>query len=217
MLLVCKPDLQREDLERLEALVEQAAFDLRWGRRAGRLVLLFEPARGSAPLIEQLHGDPAVEYMLRSPSTAEFARIISRRGLLDVALAGTGVMAGCAVLGPLALFLTAPADTRPGGIDVLVGRTESMAVGAHSRVVDGEEYVVVRLDEKRFHALSATCTHSDVCLVEWDADRRQLVCPCHRGVFDVQGNVVSGPPPRPLTQREVFVKDGGVYIRRSRR
>jgi len=73
---------------------------------------------------------------------------------------------------------------------------------------------VVRRDERHFHTLSATCTHSDVCLVEWDKERRQLVCPCHRGVFDLNGNVVAGPPPRPLERREVVVRDGGVYVRR---
>ena len=28
----------------------------------------------------------------------------------------------------------------------------------------------------------------------------ELVCPCHAGVFNLQGNVLSGPAPRPLTQ-----------------
>ncbi|MFQ5843804.1 MAG: ubiquinol-cytochrome c reductase iron-sulfur subunit, partial [Planctomycetota bacterium] len=70
-------------------------------------------------------------------------------------------------------------------------------------------------DEARFHTLSGTCTHSEVCLVEWDPKRRQLVCPCHRGIFDLQGNVVSGPPPRPLARHEVFVRDGSLYLRRS--
>lgn len=215
MLLVCKSDLTQEDLGRIEALVEEVAFDLRWGKRAGRLVLLFQPARDSGPLLDTLDADPAVEYLLRNPSKAEFARIISRRDLLDVALGGTGFMAAAAVLGPLALYMAAPAGGRPAGTDVLVGRTDTMAVGAYQRVIDGEEFIVVRRDEKRFYALSATCTHSEICLVDWDAERNQLVCPCHRGVFDLFGNVVSGPPPRPLARREVVVKNGGVYVKRS--
>ncbi|TDI85191.1 MAG: hypothetical protein E2O78_04900 [Caldithrix sp.] len=32
-------------------------------------------------------------------------------------------------------------------------------------------------------------------------------CPCHDGVFDVNGNVVSGPPPRPLQKYEVDVDE----------
>jgi cytochrome b6-f complex iron-sulfur subunit len=87
--------------------------------------------------------------------------------------------------------------------------------GARTRVIDGEEYVIVRRSETSFHALSATCTHSEVCRVAWDGERRQLVCPCHKGVFDLAGNVVSGPPPRPLTRREVVVRNGEVYVKRG--
>ena len=47
------------------------------------------------------------------------------------------------------------------------------------------------------HALSATCTHLG-CQVRWDASDTRFRCPCHGGVFDADGNVVEGPPPRPL-------------------
>ena len=64
------------------------------------------------------------------------------------------------------------------------------------------------------HALSATCTHLG-CQVRWDADSTRFRCPCHGGVFDAQGRVIEGPPPRPLdrvearvdvTQRTVMVR-----------
>ncbi len=51
--------------------------------------------------------------------------------------------------------------------------------------------------DKSVHALSATCTHLG-CQVRWDAGSTKFRCPCHGGVFDVQGAVVEGPPPRPL-------------------
>ncbi|HKH74067.1 MAG TPA: ubiquinol-cytochrome c reductase iron-sulfur subunit, partial [Vicinamibacterales bacterium] len=47
------------------------------------------------------------------------------------------------------------------------------------------------------HALSATCTHLG-CQVRWDAGSTKFRCPCHGGVFDLQGAVVEGPPPRAL-------------------
>jgi menaquinol-cytochrome c reductase iron-sulfur subunit len=64
------------------------------------------------------------------------------------------------------------------------------------------------------HALSATCTHLG-CQVRWDAESTRFRCPCHGGVFDAQGQVVEGPPPRPLdrvdarvdaTERAVMVR-----------
>ena len=72
-------------------------------------------------------------------------------------------------------------------------------------VWDGKENV---------HALSATCTHLG-CQVRWDQDTHRFRCPCHGGVFDAQGQVVEGPPPRPLdrvdarvdrTERTVMVR-----------
>jgi nitrite reductase/ring-hydroxylating ferredoxin subunit len=53
-------------------------------------------------------------------------------------------------------------------------------------------------------ALSATCTHLG-CQVRWDAAGTKFRCPCHGGVFDAQGSVVEGPPPRPLDTVEVRV------------
>ena len=55
--------------------------------------------------------------------------------------------------------------------------------------------------DKSVHALSATCTHLG-CQVRWDAESTKFRCPCHGGVFDTQGNVVSGPPPRALDRVE---------------
>jgi menaquinol-cytochrome c reductase iron-sulfur subunit len=51
--------------------------------------------------------------------------------------------------------------------------------------------------DRNVHALSATCTHLG-CQVQWDAESTRFRCPCHGGVFDAQGQVVDGPPPRPL-------------------
>lgn len=54
------------------------------------------------------------------------------------------------------------------------------------------------------HALSATCTHLG-CQVRWDAAATRFRCPCHGGVFDAQGQVIEGPPPRPLDRIEARV------------
>jgi len=56
--------------------------------------------------------------------------------------------------------------------------------------------------------LSTVCTHLG-CGVHWDVGRQQFLCPCHGGVYDADGNVVAGPPPRPLKRYETRV-DGGI-------
>ena len=65
---------------------------------------------------------------------------------------------------------------------------------------------VVFLDREGegYRALSAVCQHLG-CRVRWDAPRKQFRCPCHGGVYDRDGHVVSGPPPRPLERLPVRV------------
>ena len=50
-----------------------------------------------------------------------------------------------------------------------------------------------------YTALDGTCTHLG-CIVQWQPDESQFVCPCHSAVFTREGAVVSGPPPRPMRQ-----------------
>jgi menaquinol-cytochrome c reductase iron-sulfur subunit len=62
------------------------------------------------------------------------------------------------------------------------------------------------------HALSATCTHLG-CQVRWEADATRFRCPCHGGVFDANGQVLEGPPPRPLDRVETRLESGVVLVR----
>jgi hypothetical protein len=71
-------------------------------------VVLLEGVRKDAADARALETDPAVEYVLEDPPPEELARMFSRRDLLDVAIAATGVLAAGCVLGPLGLFLRPP-------------------------------------------------------------------------------------------------------------
>ena len=64
------------------------------------------------------------------------------------------------------------------------------------------------------HALSATCTHLG-CQVQWTAVDRRFRCPCHGGVFDADGRVLAGPPPRPLDRVDARLdpSTGAVLVR----
>jgi menaquinol-cytochrome c reductase iron-sulfur subunit len=58
--------------------------------------------------------------------------------------------------------------------------------------------------DRTVRALSATCTHLG-CQVRWDGTDKKFICPCHGGVYDATGRVLSGPPPRPLDSIEARV------------
>ncbi|MBU4225494.1 MAG: ubiquinol-cytochrome c reductase iron-sulfur subunit, partial [Chloroflexi bacterium] len=80
-------------------------------------------------------------------------------------------------------------------------------------IVNEEELSVYVLTEdgRNYIAMSNVCTHLG-CLIRWIAEQDKFFCPCHNGVFDKQGNVVSGPPPRPLDQYQVKVEDDQLFI-----
>jgi Rieske Fe-S protein len=46
--------------------------------------------------------------------------------------------------------------------------------------------------------------------VQYKADTSQIWCACHNAIYDIAGNVVSGPPPRPLEPLAVHVRGEGV-------
>jgi len=65
-----------------------------------------------------------------------------------------------------------------------------------------QSVVFLDRDGNGYRALSATCAHLG-CRVKWDETQAKFLCPCHGGVYDRQGNVLAGPPPRGLERLNV--------------
>lgn len=60
--------------------------------------------------------------------------------------------------------------------------------------------------------LSPICPHLG-CPINWRPDQSQFFCPCHGGVFDAVGQLISGPPPRPMDMLEHEVRKGHLWVR----
>jgi cytochrome b6-f complex iron-sulfur subunit len=58
---------------------------------------------------------------------------------------------------------------------------------------------------------TATCSHLG-CLVNYHKDKREFVCPCHGGRYDLAGRNIAGPPPAPLTRLPVRMQEGMVMV-----
>jgi Rieske Fe-S protein len=58
---------------------------------------------------------------------------------------------------------------------------------------------------------SDVCTHLS-CRVNWRDEMDVFFCPCHDGEFNAAGEVVAGPPPRPLDQFENRIENGQIQI-----
>ena len=147
-----------------------------------------------------------------------------RRGALVLFINAAAALIGgslAAVLGAFALRPAAVDDRRwirAGGITDLTPNVPVPRVVTLSRQ-DGwyrqrarETVFLISDGAGAVHALSATCTHLG-CQVRWDPPSTCFRCPCHGGVFDAQGRVVSGPPPRPLDRIDARIDAGTVLVR----
>ena len=101
-------------------------------------------------------------------------------------------------------------DTLPDNLPVPVTLRVTRQDG-YSQVVDRTVVYLVRTGDESVRALQSTCTHLG-CRTSYDRRSKRIVCPCHGGVFDVQGNVVEGPPPVPLPTLATRIEDGHVMV-----
>lgn len=75
-----------------------------------------------------------------------------------------------------------------------------------------ESAILVRLNKDDFVAFGQKCTHLQ-CPVIWKKQEQILFCPCHKGAFNGQsGEVLYGPPERPLPKLKIEVTADGVYF-----
>lgn len=71
--------------------------------------------------------------------------------------------------------------------------------------------ILVRLPSGDLRAFSQKCTHLG-CVVYYEPATGEMECPCHEGFFDADsGEVLAGPPQRPLGRIDVEVRDGIVW------
>jgi len=68
-----------------------------------------------------------------------------------------------------------------------------------------------RVSDQEFIAFSTICTHLG-CPVRWLSTADLFMCPCHGGVFYADGDVASGPPPKPLNRYPVRISNNEVQI-----
>jgi len=133
-----------------------------------------------------------------------------RRDFLGAALGGSAAAFAVALVYPLGRFLQ-PAS-RPVSGATSVGKIEDFAVGtAKTVLVNDHPVLVIRAPDGQFRAFSALCPHLQ-CVVGYSPERNRIECPCHRGVFSIDGQNVSGPPPRPLDEYPVTINDGAVIV-----
>lgn len=151
---------------------------------------------------------------------------VSRRGFLALATVAIGGLISFALAIPAIAYIIGPAFQKSKSQEwIRIGSTSKVEIGIPTLfkvtierksgwIESEEELAVFVLTEngRDYIALSNICTHLG-CRVRWINDRQEFFCPCHNGVFNQLGAVVSGPPPRPLDRYEVKVVEDQLYIK----
>ena len=151
---------------------------------------------------------------------------VSRRDFIKGTAAVVGGLIGALIGIPSVAFLLSPAMKSGAETEAVIalGPIENYPIGIPTRFdftqtkVNGWERTatnyglyVVRKSESEVRVFSDVCTHLG-CRVTWHADQEHYLSPCHDGHFAILGNVISGPPPRPLDEFVTKIEGGELFV-----
>ncbi len=105
-----------------------------------------------------------------------------------------------AIAYPVARFVSPPEVPEASTNQVEAGPTndpELLEKGFKIVRFGADPVILVRVSETEYRAFAGTCTHLD-CIVEFQKDKQRIWCNCHNGDYNLHGQVVAGPPPKPL-------------------
>ena len=163
------------------------------------------------------------EKRTASQSTSEDA--VSRRSFMGFATWAIGGLIGAGLVIPGIIYVIGPALQETNAQDwIRLGPVTKVEPGTPTLfkfkvkrqsgwIVNEEEkslYVYTE-DGRDFIALSNICTHLG-CRVRWIVDQTEFFCPCHNATFNKKGEVISGPPPRPLDRFDVKVENDQLFV-----
>ena len=138
-----------------------------------------------------------------------------RRGFLDSLLGAGFVSTILAMAYPVWRFLIPPASGEPVTQSVVAAQASQVKPNSGMLFKFGSRPgLLIRTPDGDLQAFNAVCTHLD-CTVQYKADTSQIWCACHNGLYDLSGNVVSGPPPRPLERLVVNQRGEDVVVSRT--
>jgi cytochrome b6-f complex iron-sulfur subunit len=137
-----------------------------------------------------------------------------RRAVLDWLLGLWGAGVATSILYPVLRYLIPPELPEAATQSANAGLASTLAPDSARLVPFGlAPTIVVRTAAGEYRAFVGTCTHL-ACTVQYRADLQHIWCACHNGHYDLNGRNISGPPPRPLEEYDVNVRDDQIVVSR---
>ena len=156
--------------------------------------------------------------MTSPPRNTQLERIrsdapVTRRDYLRILVTISGGLMAGAVAVAVGVFPRRTGESGAKKIADTIAPGESVAFtypGPNDRAI------AIRLANGALVAYSSICTHLS-CAVLWRAEHEELLCPCHNGRFGASsGEVLAGPPPRPLPVIDLEERPDGIFAVRAR-
>jgi cytochrome b6-f complex iron-sulfur subunit len=137
---------------------------------------------------------------------------LSRRDFLANTAMSLGLIASLGTGAYFGIKTLVPAKKTAKFTDVLVGNIKELPANSAMEFIDNQGRKAILVNNgQAVKAFSKICTHLG-CEVEWQAEKKHFFCPCHEGFFDANGKNIAGPPPRPLDEYKVTIKDDNIFV-----
>jgi len=141
---------------------------------------------------------------------------MERRKFIDLFLIGSGLGTFISLLYPVFRYLMPTPRKEESVSQVVAAKIGDLAPNSAKLFRFGAEpALLIFTEEGNYLAYSAICTHL-TCTVGYDSSTETLLCPCHNGRFNLNGEVISGPPPRPLTRLNLQIRGEEIVVWRER-
>lgn len=137
------------------------------------------------------------------------------RRLLVQVLLGAGFSASAiSFLYPAVRFMMPPVVAESTATEVVAGKVEEFTPNSARIFKFGNKPGILLFTASgEWRAFSAVCPHLN-CTVQFDSEAHQIWCACHNGRFDLNGNVISGPPPKGLDPFSVNIRGDEIVVSR---
>jgi len=136
----------------------------------------------------------------------------TRRELLNYIIGISGAAFASSIIFPTLKYIIPPKGT-----DVDISKITAAKVGElppNSAKVfrfGNKPAILVNTPQGVLKAFTAVCPHLN-CTVQYSQEASYILCACHNGKFDLNGKVISGPPPKPLEEYKVNVTGQDIIV-----
>ena len=140
---------------------------------------------------------------------------LTRRSFLDYLLGTSAFATLAAILYPIIRFMAPPQIVEAMQSSVVAAKISELPPNSGKIFKFGSKPgLIVRTASGELKAFSAVCTHLD-CIVQYRSDTKQIWCACHNGQYNLNGENIGGPPPRPLEAYPVNKRGDDIVVNRS--